>query len=99
MRWSRRWVRTSTSAKPKPRQMTRHRRNSKAHGLPSVGFCFLLALLAGFTTSTNSKRPDVFLLDASKLADSRQHLRPDDPALQKLTHDADAATKVGPFSV
>jgi hypothetical protein len=82
--------------------MSGQRRNPKAHGLTSVGFCLLLALLSGCATSKPS-RPSVFLLDSSKLADSRARLRNHDasldPALQQLKHDADRAMSAGPFSV
>ncbi len=69
-----------------------------------MGFCLFTTLLITATgCTTASSRPRVFLLDASKVSDSRQRVRNHDhsldPALRKLQRDADAVITAGPFSV
>src|SRR5439155_24242469 len=83
--------------------MMAHRAHGQARGLQSAGFCLFLALLASGCANHPAAMPSVFLLDASKLAQSRQRLRSGDaslqPALRKLKSDADTALTVGPFSI
>jgi len=75
----------------------------KARGFQSSGFCFLLALVLVGCSAHATKPPTVFLLDASKVSDSRQRIRKGDhsldPAVEKLKHDADALMSAGPFSI
>jgi hypothetical protein len=75
----------------------------KARGLQSSGFCLFLALILVGCSTHKTKPPTVFLLDASKVSDSRQRIRKGDhaldPAVEKLKHDADAVMSAGPFSI
>jgi hypothetical protein len=83
--------------------MMRHRSHGKARGLQSAGFCLLLALLSGCATHSKPLPPRVFLLDASRLHDTRQRIGAGDAtldaALDQLALDERAALKAGPFSV
>src|SRR5580765_7683483 len=94
MQSSRRCVRISRFPRQKPpREMTQYSDQPKARGLQSSGFCLLLALVLVGCSAHATKPPTVFLLDAPKVADSRQRIRKGDhtldPAVEKLKHDAD----------